>query len=194
MYTIASPIYTPRRRSIYFNNPLCDRRATIIRSVHSKRIYDEIALSRGAFSKALSHFNDTVENHLIKRDGRWRLSYHPRDRSSVHYDAQNNCLTGWKDESRPVTLDYRSRRDAASEEQRDSREPTAMVERESAADRSFRCHPVVLGRQDKIKDSSATEPSAATVRHTRIIVKPADLVFRASTRKNCSRFARFEKL
>lgn len=77
------------------------------------------------FSKALSHFNDTVEIHLIKRDGRWRLSYHPRDRSSVHYDAQNNCLTGWKDESRPVTLDYRSRRDAASEEQRDSREPTA---------------------------------------------------------------------
>lgn len=79
------------------------------------------SISRGAFSKALSHFNDTVEIYLIKRDGRWRLSYHPRDRSSVHYDAQNNCLTGWKDESRPVTLDYRSRRDAASEEQRDSR-------------------------------------------------------------------------
>lgn len=101
------------------------------------------------------------------------MSYHPRDRSSVHYGyvAQNNCLTGWKDESRGPSLliigRVASRR---SQERRDSRHASRI------RGGPFRCHPVALGRRDKIKDSSVTEPSTVTVRYPRKIVKPAGLV------------------
>lgn len=89
---------------------------TIARRVHSKRIYNKIRSMPRALRRLppSSHFNDTVEIHLIKRDGYGTpalVTSFPYGRAPLRpLRCSNNCLTGWKDESRPVTLDYRSRR------------------------------------------------------------------------------------
>lgn len=66
------------------------------RSTMTPDVYTANGFTRSlhpASSKMASHFNDTVEIHLIKRDGyteRRRLSHHLRTvvLLSVHYDAQ----------------------------------------------------------------------------------------------------------